>query len=215
MTLGRARVIKAYSTAPGADALRDPSIHGARPPMARRIPAAVIDAKAEAGRIVEAARGSAAEVASEAAKEAREREVARVAAELVALRITEEARATREIDRTIAIATLLAERIVGEALVLDPARIGALAVEALKETRGARKIRIESSPADVDALERILAELAPTVGASVIAVEPNAELARGSLVVHTELGRVDARLEPQLGRLAEALRETMMAEQRR
>jgi len=182
--------------------------------MARRIPAAVIDAQAEAALILEHARGSAAEVASEAAREAREREVARVAAELVALRITEETRATREIDRTIAIATLLAERIVGEALVLDPARIGALAVEALKETRGARKVRIESSPADVEALERILAELAPTVGASVIAVEPNAELARGSLVVHTELGRVDARLEPQLGRLAEALRETMMAEQR-
>lgn len=215
MTLGRARVIKAYSTAPGVEALRDASIHGARPAMARRIPAAVIDAKAEAARIVEAARASAAEVASEAAKEAREREVARVAAELVALRITEETRATREIDRTIAIATLLAERIVGEALVLDPARIGALAVEALKETRGARKVRIEAAPSDVEALDRILAELAPAVGASVVAVEPNADLARGSLVVHTELGRVDARLEPQLGRLAEALRETMMAEQRR
>lgn len=214
MTLGRARVIKAYSTAPGAEALRESSIHGVPAPKARRIPAAVIDAKAEATRILDAARASATEVAHAAAKEAREREVARIAAEHVALRLTEEVRATREIDRTIAIATLLAERIVGEALVLDPARIGALAVEALKETRGARKVRIEAAPSDVDALARILAELAPEIGVSVSAVEPNAELTRGSLVVHTELGRVDARLEPQLGRLAEALRETMMAERR-
>lgn len=204
MSLGRARVIKAFATAPGAAAaatIRAP---------ARRIPAAVLDAKAEAAKIVEQARAAAAGVAADAAKEAREKETARVAAELVALRVTEEAKAAREIDRTIAIATLLAERIVGEALAADPARIGALAVEALKETRGARKVRIEAAREDVPELQRILAAL----GEGIASVEPSDELGRGSLVVHTELGRVDARLQPQLARLAEALRETMMAERR-
>ena len=34
-------------------------------------------------------------------------------------------------------------------------------------------------------------------------------LPRGSLVVHTDLGTIDAQLRPQLDRLAKALREAM------
>lgn len=205
MTIARARVIKAFATAPGAGGAGT-----IRAAVARRIPAAVLDAKTEAARIIDEARAAAAHVASEAARDAREKETARVAAELLALRATEETKAAREIDHTIAIATLLAERIVGEAIVADPARIGALAVEALKETRGARQLRIEAAREDVPELERILGAL----GVAVASVEPSEALGRGSLVVHTELGRVDARLEPQLARLAEALRETMTAERR-
>lgn len=209
MTIGHARIIKATrtSTSPSTIAGVGPSIGGDR---ARRVPREVIDAKAEADRILREARAAAEDVASEAAREARAKEIARVAAELIALRVTEETKATREIDRTIAIATLLAERIVGEEIATDPSRIGALAVEALKETRGARQIRIEASRADAAALEQILGEL----GVDIATVEPSDELGRGSLVVHTELGRVDARLEPQLARLAAALREAMIAERR-
>lgn len=212
MTLGRARVIKGYATSPspGTRVGLGPSSppHGLA--MARRVPGAILDAKAEAARIVDEARASAAAVASEAAKEAREKELARLAAELVTLRVTEEAKALREIDRTVEIAKLLAERIIGEALVMDPARIGALAVEALKETRGARDVRFEAAPADVPALTAVLSEL----GITVAKIEARDDLGRGSLVVHTELGRVDARLEPQLARLAEALREAMIEERR-
>ncbi len=218
MTIARARVIKATPTtdhgatsAPTAVAPSPSAAHG----YARRVPREIVEASTAAARILEDARASAAAVAEAAAREAREREIARVAAELVALRIVEEERAARSVDRTIEIAKVLAERIIGDALAIDPARIGALAVEALRQTRGARQIRVEASPSDVEPLRAILAELAGAGAmAPVLAIDANAELGRGSLVVHTELGRVDARLEPQLARRAEALREALATERK-
>jgi len=211
MSVGRARIVKAAAL-PGAAA------RGAPPPAlrARRVAAAVVDARGEAERIVREARQAAdaivaaaqASVASRveaAVREACDAEVARITAAHLALRVGEEQRAERELDRTLEIAALLAERVVGEAIALEPARIGMLATSALHETRGARRMRIEANPDDVPALERLLADL----GQGIAAVEPTTELARGSLVVHTELGRIDARLGPQLTRLAEALREAL------
>ncbi|MDB4941866.1 MAG: Flagellar assembly protein FliH [Labilithrix sp.] len=217
MSLGHARILKASTFDSGAS----PAPGGSGAPVrdrvvARRIPAAIVDARAEAERILGEARAAAhtlvddatqaaAEVRERAAREAREAAVAEVVAEHLALRVTEERRAERELDRTIAIAALLAERVVGEALAIDPARIATLAESALSETRGARRLRIEASPADLPALHGMLAGL----GDAIATVEPSAELERGSLVVHTELGRIDARLGPQLARLAEALREAL------
>jgi flagellar assembly protein FliH/type III secretion protein L len=184
--------------------------------LARRVPAKVVDAHEEAARIVAEARahaeailaeakGSVAAVVEAAARDAREEAIARVTAEHLAERLSEEERVERHLDRTIDLAVLLAERLVGEALAVDPARITALARGALVEARGARRLRIEACPDDLPALEAMLASL----GASVATVEASADLARGSLVVHTELGRVDARLAPQLARLAPALREAL------
>ena len=149
MTLGRARILKAeprasVSVNASAEAVRGDT-------FARRVPAVVVDAHDEAARvlrvasataeaIVAEARALAASVAEGAAREAREEEIARIAAELLALRIGEEQRAEREIDRTIEIAVLLAERLVGDAIALDPSRVVALARGVLQETRGARRM---------------------------------------------------------------------------
>jgi len=205
--LARARIVKgAYPDTTEPPATR-------RVELGRRVPREALEAKEEAAgivadahakaeAIVAEARARAEAVANESAKEAREREIARLAAEHLALRVTEERRAERELERTKAVAVLLAERIVGEALRVEPERIAAIAAEALRETRGARQVRIEASPDDAAALASLLGE-----GVAEITAAP--ALARGSLVVHTELGRVDARLEPQLQRLAEALREAL------
>ncbi|HEY8078509.1 MAG TPA: FliH/SctL family protein [Labilithrix sp.] len=204
MTLARARVIKAPVRVDDSTRTSDEARL-----LARRIPADVMDARAEAERIVAKAREDATAIAArageEAAREAREREIAKVAAEILAVRTAEERRAEREIDRTIDLAVLLAERLVGEAIRVEPERIAALATEALRETRGARRVRMEASPEDAPVLERVLAN----AGVTTAEVVANAELARGALVVQTELGRVDARLKPQLARLAAALREAM------
>ena len=209
MSIGRARIVKA--AAPSGAGVARPA-----PPLARRVPRALVEARGEAAQIVNEARQAAAAIIAEArasvasrveaaVREACDAEVARITAEHLALRVGEEQRAERDLDRTIEIAALLAERVVGEAIALEPARIGVLATSALHETRGARRMRIEASPEDVSALERVLADL----GQGIATVEPTTELARGSLVVHTELGRIDARLGPQLTRLAEALREAL------
>ena len=219
MTVERARVIKAT---PGAGAshtsvtVAQDSAVAARLAVATRLPAVVVDAHADAARILGEARtkataivveatASASAMAERAAREARETELARLAAEVLTVRAGAERRAERELDRTIELAVLLAERLVGEAIAVEPARVTAIAEGALRETRGARELRIEACPADLAALNDLLA----TLGEGVASVEANSELSRGSLVVHTELGRVDARLMPQLSRLAEALREVL------
>jgi flagellar assembly protein FliH/type III secretion protein L len=155
--------------------------------------------------MLDRARADVAQIRADAARIARDEEIARVAAELLVHRIDDEQRVEREIDRTVDIAVLLAERLVGEALAIDPLRIVALATEALRETRGARRIRVEANSEDVP----ILAEALAALGDGIASVEASTELSRGSLVMHTEIGRVDARLEPQLRRLTDALRDTL------
>lgn len=224
MSVERARVIKASA---GADAGARASASAgagasagadarASVDVARRVPRVVVDAHEVAARLVADARAKADAIVADAtrnanaiaeqvAHETREKEIARIAAEVIAVRAGAERRAERELDRTIELAVLLAERLVGEAIAVEPTRIGTLALHALEETRGARQMRIEASAGDVAALEQVLA----TLGEGVATIEVSPELARGSLVVHTELGRVDARLAPQLSRLAAALREVL------
>jgi flagellar biosynthesis/type III secretory pathway protein FliH len=227
MSIERARIIKGLSPQPSpSQAAQASGTHAPRAnatmarnetfAAARRLPRPVVDAHAEAASIVADARAhaddivaaataNASKLAEQVAKEAREKELARLAAEVIVVRAGAERRAERELDRTIELAVLLAERLVGEAIAVEPARISALAAHALSETRGARQMRIEVNPDDAVALHEALASL----GVGVATVEPSPELSRGSLVVHTELGRVDARLTPQLSRLAEALREVL------
>jgi len=211
MTLGHARVIKASVALANGDA---PTRE--LPALARRIPRATMDAHDEAAQIVARAREEAtqiraaavreaASVASAAASEARGEELARIAAELLVERARDGERDARDLDRAVQLAVVLAERLVGEALVLDPARILALANEALREARGARRVTLDACEADVPALEAALAALGPEA----VAVRIDPALARGSLVVHTDIGAVDARLAPQLTRLAAALREAI------
>lgn len=192
MTLARARIIKkAFSE---ADATR-PAVASA--PMGRRIAREIMDAHAEAERIREAAR-------NEAVREAREEEVARLAAGFLALRHEDEQRAVRDLDRTVEVAKILAERLVGEGLKIEPERIAGLAANALAETRGARNVRIDANPEDVAPLREALASVGHEA-----TVNADPALERGSLVVHTDLGTIDAQLRPQLDRLAKALREAM------
>ena len=199
MTLARARVIRAG---------RSTELPRPAAPSARRVPADVLAAKAEATRIVAEAQASVADVAAtaarEAGREAREAETARLAAGFLALREEDARRLERDADRLVELAVLLAERLVGEAIRVEPARIAELAAAAIEEARGAREVTIDASPDDVTALEASLA----LVGQRAV-VRPDDTLARGSLVVHTDLGHIDARLEPQLARLAIALREAL------
>ncbi len=220
MTVLRGRVIKADA----AGAARRLAAHDpdeapetvAGIPRGVVVAAAVVDARAKAERIVAEAEERAAAIvreaeararasAADAANAAREDELAKLAAHHLVLRAREEGRAVRELDRTVELAVLLAERVVGEALAVDGTRIAALATEALCEARGARRIRVEAAREDVGVLGEVLTAL----GHEVAEIVPNEELGRGSILLETELGRVDARLRPQLERLAAALREAL------
>jgi flagellar biosynthesis/type III secretory pathway protein FliH len=162
-------------------------------------------ARAEAARIVEEARRGAKDQAVAAASEAREQEVARFAALALRARHDDETRAARDLDRSVALATLLAERLLGEALRLDPTVVVKLARQALAEARGARHAVIEAHPLDVDALRGHLDVADLGVASFDLRTDPSLE--RGSLRISTHLGTLDAQLHPRLERLAEALRD--------
>ncbi len=164
------------------------------------------EAKHAADAILADARAKATHVAESAAREAAEAEQAKLAAQWLALRAREERSAATELDRSVALARVLAERLIGEAVASDPAAIAKLAQRALQEAQGARTARIEAHPDDVSALQQHLHMLAIAHVASVTA---DATLERGCLRLHTDLGTIDAQLRPQLERLARALRDAL------
>jgi flagellar assembly protein FliH len=187
-------------------------------PRGRRVPAAEVEAHLSAQRVLEdanreaedirrAARQEAASIAERAADEAQRTEHAKVAALYLALVSENERRAERDLDRSVALAVLLAERLLGQALEERPELVAGLARQALAEARGARRATIEANPLDAGALERHLVDVGMQQGAFDIRANP--ELSRGSLRVHTNLGTLDAKLTPQLERLAKALRDAL------
>jgi flagellar biosynthesis/type III secretory pathway protein FliH len=167
----------------------------------------VDEAHGKADAMLEEARVLAARITASAADEARENEVAKLAASFLALRVEDERRAERDLDRAVSLARVLAERLLGEALESDPARVVALARQALAEARGVRRAVIEVSPLDAETLRRHVQDIGLAEGALDIKVDPL--LSRGSLRIHTNLGSLDAQLTPQLERLAKALRDAL------
>ena len=208
----RGRVLRAEN-ASGARLLLDGPTEAQRTRIARDEVEAhqngdrVLDmAVAQAAAIVSEAREKAQRAAAEAAREAAEAEQAKLAAMHLALRAAEDQRAERDLDRAISLATVLAERLIGVAVAHDPTVVAHLARQALAEARGARRVRIEAHPLDAEALRRHVSSLAQ---GTVVDITENADLGRGSLCVHTDLGTLDAKLTPRLERLADALRDAL------
>jgi flagellar biosynthesis/type III secretory pathway protein FliH len=212
--LRRARIVKALGPVDGGS----PPVPALTAAHHRRVAREVIEARDTAVRvvgeardqaaaIVAEARAAAAGVAEAAANEAREAETAKLAAHYLHLKHDEERRADADLDRAIGLAVVLAERLLGETLERDPARVVALARQALAEARGSRRAVIDASPLDADALQRHLVEVG--FGSHAVEIRTDPALTRGSLRLSTSLGNLDAQLRPQLERLARALRDTL------
>jgi len=165
----------------------------------------VAEAREQAGQIVERARAEVRELEARLTFEARAEANAAVAAQTLALAAREARADELGLERAIGLARILAERLLGEALALDPSRVVALAETALAEARGARRVVLVANPEDVPALER-----AREHGklSQVMRIVPSGERARGALRVESEIGVLDAALAPQLDRLTERLRES-------
>lgn len=216
MTLSRGRVLRSAEldgkAVPVELAATAPVPRGRRVPrdvvnaadQARRI---VADAEERARLLVEAAARQAGDIRLRAEAEGRADGVAAVAAKAMQLAAHEARADERALDRTIELARLLAERLLGEALALDPTRIVALARRALADARGARRVRVVGHPDDLGVLE---AERA-TLGAGLESLElvASPDRSRGDLRLETEIGVLDATLAPQLDRLAKRLRATI------
>ena len=214
MTLPRARILRAE----GAGRLEPLLAVQPSAPQRRRIAREEIEARLEAERIVREARERADSLLADAEKEAlatvdrvsrqaQEDAQAQLVARWIALRDAEGLTLTRDVDRVVAVAVVLAERLIGAALELTPVRIADLARSVLDEARGARRARIESHPVDAEALRHHLSAL--QLEGNTVDVRDNSTLARGELLLHTDLGTIDAKLAPRLERLAQALHDAL------
>lgn len=190
-------------------------------PWGRVVPKALVDASAEATRIlakarveaqalVAAAERRAADLKLLAEAEARAEAAAKLAAHALSL-ATHEAKADeRALERTVALARLLAERLLGASLASNPEQVVALAKQALGEARGARRLAIVAHPEDAQLLTNALPSLG--VPLETVRVLADGSRSRGSLRIETDIGVLDADLAPQLDRLALRLRETLSHE---
>jgi len=165
------------------------------------MPAVVVDARAAAESIRDAA---------EASGRARAREAAR--AELAAERI-EALRARRDAldaltEQTRELALLAAQHLVQAELTLKPERIAEIVESLLVRVRRAERAVVRVHPDDLAALERFRSdrELAH------VELESDPSLARGGCIVATPIGTLDASLETRVQALREAL--TKAAKQR-
>lgn len=218
MKLGFGRILDAPATGePSEDAPTRQNVPVRSARLARVLPPEVVAAHEEARAIVEraqqradelltAARAEAAALRAHAAEEGRTEAAADLAARSLALAQKERTLDERSVDRLVDLARLLAERLLGETLRLDPTRVAALARQALTEAQGARRIEIAAHPDDARLLEKEL-ELAGVE--QTVRIIPDPAYARGHLRFDTELGTLDAALGPQLDRLAKKLRASL------
>ena len=216
MTLALGRIIKAEGLASATRvelAIEDKTLprgHVVRREVldaAERAQSLLANAEARAQRILSEAEQGAAELRLRAEAEARADAAATLAARALALREHEARADERALDRSVELARLLAERLLGESLRVAPEQVVALAKQALSEARGARRIVLLAHPEDAKILEQSL----PALGLepNTAAVRADAGRARGNLRIETEIGVLDAELAPQLERLALKLRESL------
>ncbi len=187
-------------------------------PEARVVPEIVVDAAEKAGDLIRGAEDRAAQIIAEAerqasdarehaAREGRAQGAAELGARWIQLRAEEAARDERDLSRSVELARIMAERLIGASLEIHPETVIHLARQALTQARQARRVAIDAHPDDAAVLERHAAELGLEGGA--IAIHVDAGRMRGSLRLRTDLGTLDADLAPQLDRLAAALRATL------
>jgi flagellar assembly protein FliH len=164
-------------------------------------------ARAEADRITAQAREQAADAATVAVRDAEADARARVAVECLAIRQAEQKRLDRDRDRIIAVAVVLAERLLGASLAIDPSSIASLARGVLAEAGGARRAVIDSHPLDAHGLREHLS--ISGLDLQSVEVRDDLTLARGELRLHTDVGTIDAKLALRFDRLAAALHDVL------
>jgi len=187
----------------------------------RVVPAAVVDADAEARALLAEARRQADALLGEARAQSDQlREEARRAGEAEGRARGEaafttalvEARAEAEQVRRAAlpaaqtIAVRMAEKIVGRAIALDATAMADIARQALEAARArAGVVSLRVHPEDWAAIETARPGLAGRLAKAVeLRVVPDASVGRHGCVVESAAGRLDARLETQLAALERA-----------
>jgi flagellar assembly protein FliH len=111
-------------------------------------------------------------------------------------------------DDIVALAQVLAERVIGEELTLRPERILQLAKQCIREGRGSKSLVLCAHPDDAAFLRQQMDQLNMDISVD-IQIQSEPDLMRGDLRVQTDVGTIDARIGTQLANLAAKIRESL------
>jgi len=166
----------------------------------------VAEAESQAARLLASAEAERAQVLRAAAHAGVEEGRARAAAALARVADVRERRMAELEEELAAVALEVARRILAEAIAARPETVAALARRALEPVRARREVALRVHPEDAPGVRAELPHLAALlVRAPGICLREDAAVGRGGVVVETEAGRVDARVEAQLALLEQAL----------
>jgi flagellar assembly protein FliH len=111
-------------------------------------------------------------------------------------------------EKVVQLAGLLAQRIIGAELSLDPSKQVDLACQVLRDATGAEQITIFATPEAAEMLRQELCRLQTTTLAR-IEIVPDTGLSPGDLRIETDIGSIDARVTTQLSHLVSAIVESL------
>ncbi len=103
------------------------------------------------------------------------------------------------------LALAIAATIIGESIKLEPETAKRIAMRALQESVVGDHITLISNTEDAVILENSLAQLRRVAGNAAVALETDSSLSRGSCIVRTDFGEVDASIETLLQSVRERL----------
>ena len=170
---------------------------------ARRI---VLEAEAEAQRILDEAREQASETHQRGFEEGRQAGLSQFTQQITQALVRVQQIEEQLEGEYIGLLRECVERILDHELQQSPAAIVGVVRNALMDARQQREITVRVNPQDAEILKTRQAQLLEVLArANIIDVRPDPGVQRGGCIVATELGTIDATLERQLDALVTAV----------
>jgi len=129
---------------------------------------------------------------------------ARAAVEAVAA-LAEHLRAQTALD-AVELGTAIARQVLDREISMHPDEVVGIARRGVNRLGGSQ-IRIRAHPDDAELLEPQTSAIRDEVGALQVEILPDPDLGRGSVVIESELGVADARIDAQLNELVTSMRD--------
>jgi flagellar biosynthesis/type III secretory pathway protein FliH len=179
--------------------------HSSTPAHARVLPRAVVEAKTQAAAILADAQRVADELRLQAATEGRAVAVAELAAQYLVLQERQTRLSESQLQPSVELAKLLAERLIAETIELDAAVVGRLARQSLQQLRERSALVVRANPADH---AQITAQIA-ALGLQSVSLLADTTLKRGELCIDSDLGQLELRIDAGLQRLVDRVRSLL------
>jgi flagellar biosynthesis/type III secretory pathway protein FliH len=181
-------------------------------PSTRVLRADQVETLDEAKQVLNAARSEALALVEQAEEEAlavRDQAAEAGRAELAALIATTRLEAARRLeqerDGLTRLAVRVAEKLLNEALALQPERVNRIVASCLRRATAAHRMEIRVNPDDQPLVQAALPRLSPLTDAELLVVQADAAVSRGGCVIASEHGELDGQLQTQLEAILRAL----------